>query len=207
MKTYDQIVACLRRATGRTGGNGELVLFFLPKKATFYRAMDDDNPALPSPDVLCDWLDKLHISFVSPGEEMKQFELVPRVRAVAGAGESLETDDHIDGYYAFRDDFFRKNGIHPKKCAMLLVRGDSMEPLIRDGDFILVDQGDKDPQDGLIYLLGVAGALMVKRLFRLPNGWRIYSENAKYLPTDVIGDELESMKVFGRVRWFGRVLA
>ena len=72
---------------------------------------------------------------------MKQFELVPRVRAVAGAGESLETDDHIDGYYAFRDDFFRKNSIHPKKCAMLLVRGDSMEPLIRDGDFILVDQG------------------------------------------------------------------
>ena len=41
---------------------------------------------------------------------------------------------------------------------MLLVRGDSMEPLIRDGDFILADQGDKDPQDGLIYLLGVAGS-------------------------------------------------
>lgn len=152
MKTYDQIVACLRRAADIAGGKSELLRFLNAKKATFYRAMDDANPALPSPEVLCEWLDRLHISFVSPGEEMKQFELVPRVRAVAGAGESLETDDHIDGYYAFRDDFFRKNGIHPKKCAILLVRGDSMEPLIRDGDFILVDQGDKDPQDGLIYI-------------------------------------------------------
>ena len=71
-------------------------------------------PALPSPEVLCEWLDKLHISFVSPGEEMKQFELVPRVRAVAGAGESLETDDHIDGYYAFRDDFSEKTASTPR---------------------------------------------------------------------------------------------
>lgn len=206
MKTYDQIVACLRRAADTAGGKSELLRFLGAKKATFYRAMDDDNPSLPSPEVLCEWLDKLHISFVPPGEEMKQFELVPRVRAVAGAGESLETDDHIDGYYAFRDDFFRKNGIHPKKCAMLLVRGDSMEPLIRDGDFILVDQGDNDPQDGLIYLLGVAGALMVKRLFRLPTGWRLYSENRSYSPIDLQGDELDSFRVFGRVRWFGRVL-
>ncbi len=206
MKTYDQLVNCLRRSATAAGGKAELMRFLGAKKATFYRALDDANPTLPSPEVLCDWLDKLHVNFILPGEEMRQFVLVPRVRAVAGAGESLETDDHVQGYYAFRQDFFHKNNIHAKDCAMLLVRGDSMQPLIKDGDFILVDQRDRRPLDGLIYLLGVGGTLMVKRLFRLPMGWRLYSENRDYSPIDLQGDELESFRVFGRVRWFGRVI-
>ena len=206
MKAYEQLVNCLRQSAARAGGKAELMRFLGAKKATFYRALHDENPVLPSPDVLCEWLDKLHVNFALPGEELRQFVLVPSVKAVAGSGESLETDDHVQGYYAFRQDFFRKNGIHSKNCAMLLVRGDSMQPLIRDGDFILVDQGDRSPLDGLIYLLSVGGTLMVKRLFRLPMGWRLHSESRNYSPIDLQGDELGTVRVIGRVRWFGRVI-
>lgn len=152
-------------------------------------------------------LDKLNATIEKPKDELMDYALVPRVTAVAGAGESFEVSSMIAGYYAFRLDFLRASGIPQDKAVTMFVRGDSMDPVIKDGDMILIDQSDFEPRDGFIYLVNLAGALMVKRLFRLPNGWRIYSENAKYLPTDVVGDELESLKVFGRVRWFGRVLA
>lgn len=152
-------------------------------------------------------LDKLNVTIAHPKDELYDYALVPRVRAVAGAGESFDISGVIAGYYAFRQDFLRASGIPQDKAVTMFVRGDSMEPVIKDGDMILIDQSDIMPRDGFIYLMNLAGALMVKRLFRLPNGWRIYSENAKYLPTDVLGDELESLKVFGRVRWFGMVLA
>lgn len=152
-------------------------------------------------------LDKLNVTIARPKDELHDYALVPRVRAVAGAGESFDISGVIAGYYAFRQDFLHASGIPQDKAVTMFVRGDSMEPVIKDGDIILIDQSDIVPRDGFIYLMNLAGALMVKRLFRLPNGWRIYSENAKYLPTDVLGDELESLKVFGRVRWFGRVLA
>lgn len=162
---------------------------------------------VPNIDALGPILDQLNVSLVRPKQELMDYALVPRVTAVAGAGESFEVSSMIAGYYAFRLDFLRASGIPKDKAVTMFVRGDSMDPVIKDGDMILIDQSDFEPRDGFIYLVNLAGALMVKRLFRLPNGWRIYSENAKYLPTDVVGDELESMKIFGRVRWFGRVLA
>jgi len=206
MKTYDEIVACLRKAADRLGGKAELMRHLGAKKPTFYRALSDENPVLPAPEVLCQWLDKLHVSMAMPGEELESYELVPRVAATAGAGESFETSDEVAGWYAFRGDFLRRIGANPEKCVTMFVSGDSMEPLIRDGDMILIDQAEADPKDGLIYLVNLSGALMVKRLFRLPSGWRLHSDNDKYGHLDILGDELSAFKIFGRVRWFGRVL-
>lgn len=175
------------------------------KGTTLYKWMKGDRA--PNIDALGPILDQLNVSLSHPKQELMDYALVPRVTAVAGAGESFEVSSMIAGYYAFRLDFLRASGIPQDKAVTMFVRGDSMDPVIKDGDMILIDQSDFVPRDGFIYLVNLAGALMVKRLFRLPNGWRIYSENAKYLPTDVMGDELKSMKVFGRVRWFGRILA
>ena len=206
MKTYDEIVACLRKAADRHGGKAALMRFLDAKKATFYRAMDDEKPILPAPDVLCEWLDKLRVSLAMPGEELDEYELVPRVEARAGAGESWETSGTVAGLYAFRREFLDRIHASAKRSVTMFVSGDSMEPLIKDGDMILVDQAESEPKDGLIYLVNLSGALMVKRLFRLPSGWRLHSDNAKYGHLDILGDELSAFKIFGRVRWFGRVL-
>ena len=76
MKTYDEIVACLRKAADRLGGKAELMRHLGAKKPTFYRALSDENPVLPAPEVLCQWLDKLHVSMAMPGEELESYELV-----------------------------------------------------------------------------------------------------------------------------------
>lgn len=155
---------------------------------------------------ICDFLDKVGAKIVFPGQELDGFVLVPRVKGVAGAGESWETSAEKAGMYAFRESFMRYLNINPAKAIMMYVRGDSMEPLIHDRDTILVDTNDNEVRDGLIYLVGFEETVMVKRMQRIPRGWNLCSENKNYPPISVLGQELESMQVHGRVRWFGRVL-
>ena len=206
MKNYDEIASGLRTFAEKLGGKANLMRFLGAKKATIYRALDDEEPSLPAPDVLCEWLDKINAQIVFPGEELDDFVMVPKVKAVAGAGASLETNGDISAYYAFRNDFLKREHINPKNSVMMLVRGDSMEPLIKEGDTILIDQNDKVPQDGRIFLVALGEELMVKVLQKIPNGWNICSINERYAPLSVQGDELDKFRVYGRVRWFGRVL-
>ncbi len=154
-----------------------------------------------------EWCEKLGVRLVKPDERLSDYSLLPKVSAVAGAGESLETSSDVEGMYAFRTDFLTRVHINPDKSVMLLVRGDSMEPLIRDGDTVLVDQSKNLPEDGFIYLVTLDEALMIKRLQRIPNGWRLRSENPDRGYIDIEGDDqLNMFRVHGRVRWFGRVL-
>ena len=206
MSTYDEIAKGLREYADKIGGKANMMRFLNAKKATIYRVLEDDEPSLPAPDVLCEWLDKINAQIVFPGEELDDFVMIPKVKAVAGAGASLETNGDISAYYAFRNDFLKREHINPKNSVMMLVRGDSMEPLIKEGDTILIDQNDKVPQDGRIFLVALGEELMVKVLQKIPNGWNICSINDRYAPLSVQGDELENFRVFGRVRWFGRVL-
>ncbi|MBQ9405703.1 MAG: peptidase, S24 family protein [Desulfovibrio sp.] len=151
-----------------------------------------------------EWFEKLGGQISLPGEELNGFVFVPRVEAVAGAGESWETSAEPAGMYAFRESFMRIIGINPRHAIMMYVRGDSMEPLINDHDTILVDTRDNEPRDGFIYLIGFGETAMVKRLQRTPRGWNLCSENKNYPPIPVEGQEV--MQVHGRVRWFGRVV-
>lgn len=153
-----------------------------------------------------DWLEKLGGQISLPQEGIETYAMVPKVSALAGAGDSLVTSGRIKGLYAFREDFLRRENMHSEKCVLMVVAGDSMEPLIKDGDTILVDESDNTPKDGHIFVIGLAESLMVKRLARIPHGWRLCSENRDRVDTDVQGDELNTFRVYGRVRWFGRVL-
>lgn len=207
MKIRDNIFKKLDAEADKMGGRADLMRRLETPKSTFYRAFDEKKGRkLPGGDELCEWLEKMQAQIVFPGEELDDYVMIPKVKAVAGAGASLETNGDVSGYYAFRNDFLKREHIHPKNSVMMLVRGDSMEPLIKEGDTILIDQNDKTPQDGRIFLVGLGEELMVKVLQKIPSGWNICSINERYAPLSVEGDELEKFRVYGRVRWFGRVL-
>lgn len=86
---------------------------------------------------------------------------------------------------------------------MLDVIGHSMEPMIRHKDTILVDQSVKELRDGDIFLVGFGEELLVKRVQRTPRGWLLKSENRDFSDIVVEGPDLETFRVYGRVRWFG----
>ena len=206
MSSYESIVEGMRQYAAKLGGKGDLMRFLGASRATFYRAFDENDPHMPKAEILCEWLDKMHVQVVFPGEELDGFVLVPRVKATAGAGESWEVESDIAGMYAFRESFMQSIGVKPKNAIMMYVRGDSMQPLICDHDTILIDTSDKKPVEGFLYVVAFGEMLMVKRLQRIPNGWSIVSENKNYQPIPIEGQEQESLNIVGRVRWFGRTI-
>jgi phage repressor protein C with HTH and peptisase S24 domain len=88
---------------------------------------------------------------------------------------------------------------------MIEVRGDSMAPLLGDGDEILVDESDAGGRirDG-VYVLRRDGALMVKRLSPHPGGRRVSvtSDNPAYPSWPDFA--AEEVGVVGRVIWAGK---
>ena len=153
-----------------------------------------------------EWFLKLGGQMIPPDEKMTGFELIPRVKAVAGAGESFVIDDDVAGMYAFRREFLDRIGVRAKDAVMMYVSGDSMTPLICDRDTVLFDSKDTEAKDGYIYVCSFGDALMVKRLQIIPGGWQLCSENPRYSPTPIQGVELQNFRIHGRVRWFGRVI-
>ena len=206
---YDDILKCLRTAlAGTDGGKAALRRAIAPESSTstFYRALKEDGAKLPAPEELCGWLDALGCKLLSPGTAAPGYSVVPRIAARAGAGSSTETSGEVIGGVAFETAFLRRIGMSVSHAMTMDVVGDSMFPLLRDGDTVLVDTGRTTPTDGKIYVLSVGDELLVKRLQRIGNGLNVLSENPAYPPLRIEGQDLDTVKVRGEVRWVGRIM-
>ncbi len=160
----------------------------------------------PSLTALSPVFEKLGISLREPHQQITHYDFVPKIAARAGAGASLETSDEVEGFYAFRKDFMGMQHISSAHSVMLDVSGDSMGPLFRDGDTILVDKSDTEIRDGRIYLVTLGDELRVKHVQKTLHGLLLRSENPRYADVPVEGPDLETFIVHGRVRWCGKVL-
>jgi phage repressor protein C with HTH and peptisase S24 domain len=98
----------------------------------------------------------------------------------AGAGEGIynyviETVDTI----SLDRNFFRTN-IDTNKVKGIQVDGDSMEPTLKDGDYVLIDENIKFGVNG-IYAIQYGGQILIKRLqFKMDGTVLIISDNQKY---------------------------
>ena len=86
------------------------------------------------------------------------------------------------------------------------IRGDSMDPLLKDGDTILVDQSDTVVSDGKIYVVTLGEELRVKMVQRSLRGYVLRSENPRYTDILVTDADLDAFRVHGRVRWAGKMI-
>jgi len=90
--------------------------------------------------------------------------------------------------------------------AVSLVAGVSMEPWLHSKDAILTDLQDHEALTEGIHVIRLDGALLVKKLQRLPGKiLRVSSYNPAYEPFDIQGHEKSDrdFAVLGRVRWAG----
>ena len=141
-----------------------------------------------------------------PDEEMMAFAIIPKYAAKAGAGSSWETSGETEGFYAFRRDWLHANNISAAKARLIEVRGDSMEPTLREGDTLLVDENDTALMEGLIYVVTLGDELLVKRILKDLDGIWLKSDNPHYDKTLIDGDKIRRLSVRGRVRWVGKEL-
>jgi phage repressor protein C with HTH and peptisase S24 domain len=124
---------------------------------------------------------------------------VPRLALGAAAGPgALAGDEAPFDSFRFSRRWLREQGLGGAQLSAIRVQGDSMEPLLHDGDEILVDRAQRTLRDG-IHVIRLGDALMVKRLAAAgPGRATLLSQNYAYPPVEVALDELE---IVGRVVW------
>jgi phage repressor protein C with HTH and peptisase S24 domain len=70
-----------------------------------------------------------------------------------------------------------REGFHPEALLSIVVRGDSMEPALYEGDVIVVNTLDKTMVSGLVYVVNYEGEAVVKRMIRDAGQWWLTSDN------------------------------
>lgn len=134
---------------------------------------------------------------------------IPRleVEAAAGAGAVVE-HERVAEMMGFSEDWLRARHITPAAARIVTARGDSMEPTIRDGDFLIVDTAISEAVDNGLYVLTFNGVVLVKRLFIMRNGGLVISSDNKIAGRDeeIPPHEVPEIRIAGRVMWYGRTI-
>lgn len=127
-------------------------------------------------------------------EEPQTYEIETVGKVAAGQGYE----------YANVDDLYKSVTCTdvPRHDFALEVKGDSMSPLIKDGDTVFIKECyDKLPKR--IYALDIDGAAVIKRVIWEKDKITLLSENKAYPPRDITGDKLLNTKIIGLVVGWG----
>ena len=158
----------------------------LPKLTSNIVVIDNDETRLPD-DVIK--VPEYHVNFCCGGGAFEpSFE---------------ELQDTLPSFY--RRSWCLAKGIEPKHLVRVRAVGDSMEPVIFPGDFVLVDtspEAKEYNQPNKIYAYTTAnGTLTIKRIKRLENGEvELTSDNPNYSPVKMTAEEFsQQINVIGRV--------
>ena len=137
-------------------------------------------------------------------ETDQELIMIPKVSAILCAGGgSLETEAEVVEYIPLPLRQARIFGT-PSHLIFMDVAGDSMEPGIRHGDTLLIDQSVREAAPSFIMAVGHEENIYIKRLKKdRDGGLTLVSDNPLYRPVRLAGDELDSFRVIGKaVRLF-----
>ena len=126
---------------------------------------------------------------------------IHEVEAAAGSGANVE-DAPVVGYVAFQRACLDLLRADPAQCTVIRAKGESMEPTLPDGCWVLVDRGRRRRLAGRIYLLRSEEGLVVKRLGKDEDGrWQLESDHPAWeaVPWPHDGE------VIGEIRWTSRM--
>ncbi|SCA57187.1 putative Transcriptional regulator [Candidatus Terasakiella magnetica] len=119
--------------------------------------------------------------------------------------ERLGLCDHMP----FSRSFLEKLCDHDQfdQLCVLEVQGDSMDPTMSDGDFVLVDRAQKNVNDGLFAFI-FKDHIKIKRLVNVLNGLEIVSDNKNlYPPHRIECSEFDHLDVIGRILWVSKTVS
>lgn len=148
------------------------------------------------------------------GEDYTTIALL-NVLASAGPGTTVDVAEEVERI-AFRRDWLARIDVAPQNAALVTARGHSMEPLIWDGDLVMIDMsqtepaqrpmgrpGRRGPRDE-IFVLDQAGETRLKAVRRNAKDQIIlYSENANvFQPELYAGPDLAELRFIGKVVWW-----
>ncbi|CAK1788062.1 putative phage repressor [Vibrio crassostreae] len=122
------------------------------------------------------------------------------VHAAAGAGALVQSEYQI-GVFSLPVELLLEYGLKPEFSSVIFVDGDSMEPILSDGDRLLVDIRERQhPVANGVYVIRIDEAVYVKRLqWDIENGvYKIISDNLKYPAFNINHNNGRNFKIIGK---------
>lgn len=165
--------------------------------------------------VNCIWLfkdigeifdDGSHFYIQNVDTDDKNLAYIPKFDISAAAGNALIVENEkLECMVAFNKNWLKEVvNAAPVNLTAIIAEGDSMEPTIKTGDFLLVDHSKNVPNDG-IYVIRLENSLIVKRIQCLPEGKiKAISDNKVYDPFIIDLKNQTESAIIGKVVWFGR---
>ena len=136
----------------------------------------------------------------------KEYVMIPRYDVRGSCGEGIDVNEVtiVDGM-PMPVAWLRAQKLpEAHLLAVIEASGYSMQPIIEDGQTLIVNTIDTEPKSTKIYLICIDGKLFIKRLIYTPNGWIMRSDNPNKsnYPDFVIEEEkFGSIDIQGRVVW------
>ena len=162
------------------GAIQKLADYFHVKKSYIIGEDDDNTP---------------HIPGLIPKEEfpMQRKPILGDIAAGQPIAALREYDDYID-----------VPDIGERYDALIRVKGDSMEPHYNEGDLVMIRYQD-DVDDGQTAAVCLDDGVTLKKVYHIPHGVQLISENRKYAPMIYTDRDVDSIHLVGLavgfVRW------
>ncbi|MCH4024109.1 MAG: helix-turn-helix domain-containing protein [Acetobacter sp.] len=123
-------------------------------------------------------------------------------------GYGIILDDYVKEQKYFEETFI-KNELRasPSDLMIVQVEGQSMEPILQNGDTVIIDKRKNNCIEPGIFVLFDGDGIVCKWIERVHGSdipkIRVKSENKRFSDYEIISDQC---KIFGRVVWFSRKL-
>lgn len=104
-----------------------------------------------------------------------------------------------DGRHHVPREFMEENDLRAASLVAVKVRGDSMQPLMYDGDIAVINTTDRARKNGGVFAMNYNGQAVVKRLVYERREWYLASDNPEFKPAPCHGADCI---VIGRVVHF-----
>ncbi|STZ77360.1 LexA family transcriptional regulator [Bergeriella denitrificans] len=121
----------------------------------------------------------------------------------AGTGNFVWVTNHKEDPLTFRERWFRARRLNPNTLRGMYVRGNSMEPDLKDWDTVIIDISDLDIADDEIYAVVFKDKFYIKRIRQTEDGLLLISSNPDYPPIEVTPESSHQFQLLGRMVWRG----
>ena len=130
-------------------------------------------------------------------EEIYKIRLIDRINMSCGGG-AYNDEEVSSSYISLDKNFVNSLGINNiKNIDAIKVVGDSMSPIIEDGEIVLIDRNDINYQESGVFAINTCNGLFVKRLVINSKGnVDLISDNQSY---DVMTMPIDEVYIIGKV--------
>jgi len=108
------------------------------------------------------------LPYLSDQQEEESVRL-PYMNVEASAGKGvMVSNEYVRSFMKLSEGSLAGRLPSAKTSVIIAIKGDSMEPTLKDGDFIVVDTEQRILEDGKVFVIRAGESLFVKRLFLNP---------------------------------------